>query len=391
GADALAAHGVDVFLVLQQNAERLVDDVLIEHVAIESHQRRRPIERFGNAGRLVEIRRAQILDEGGDLPGEPLRGAGHFCPDDAIFLLEVGIRNPAVDAAALQRVMHLARAVRRDHHDRRLGGADGAELGDGHLKVRQELQQVALELLIRAIDFVDEQNRRPLTCLFNRAQQGPFDEKRLGEELVRRDGAIEIARNLNHADFEQLPRVVPLVHSLADVEAFVTLETDERGIERGGKHLRNFCLADTGFAFEKQRPFQAQRQIDGDGECPLRDVLLSTKGLLQRVDRRRNRQRRVAHARPARAAAAAIARLTYTGATALRYEADAKMSPLTSPPRSAPTCPAAAAIVAASSPLPTSAFSTAAARHACDTRPPSATRAAEHWLFASVSDAATPM
>src|SRR5262245_9617164 len=168
--------------------------------------------------------------------------------------------------------------------------------------------------------------------------------------------AIEIACRFDHPDLEQLPRVVPFVHGLADVETLIALQTDQRSIDRRGEDLRHFRLADACFPLEKQRPLQPECEIDGDGQGPLRDVLLPAKRLLQRVDRRGIRQRRAAHARPARAAAAAIARLTYTGATALRYEADAKMSPFTSPPRSDPTCPAAAAITVASSPFPTTAF-----------------------------------
>ena len=66
-----------------------------------------------------------------------------------------------------------------------------------------------------------------------------------------------------------------------------------------------------------------------------------------------------AHASAARATAAATARLTYTGAIARRYSADAKMSPVTSSPRSSrdgrPRQPAIAAVVRA---VPASACST---------------------------------
>ena len=39
-----------------------------------------------------------------------------------------GILDPLIEAAALQRVVHLARAVRGEDDERRLGGAHGAEL-----------------------------------------------------------------------------------------------------------------------------------------------------------------------------------------------------------------------------------------------------------------------
>ena len=52
-------------------------DVGVEHVAIERDERRRPVERLGDAGGLVEIRRAQLLHERGDLsaPAAPMRRA----------------------------------------------------------------------------------------------------------------------------------------------------------------------------------------------------------------------------------------------------------------------------------------------------------------------------
>ena len=40
--------------------------------------------------------------------------------------------------------------------------ADGAELGNRDLEVGQQLEQIAFELLVGAIDLVDEQDRRPL-------------------------------------------------------------------------------------------------------------------------------------------------------------------------------------------------------------------------------------
>jgi len=64
----------------------------------------------------------------------------------------------------------------------------------------------------------------------------------------------------------------------------------------------------------------------------------------------------------ARSAAAVSARLTHTGATALRYSADAYRSPRTSAPRSSATNCAAAAIRSSDTPCPISARSTDDAR-----------------------------
>ena len=76
-----------------------------------------------------------------------------------------GYSNPVIQAAPLQRVVELAGAVRCDDDDRRNRGADRAELGDGDLEVGQQLEEKALELLVRAIELVDEQDRRTLASV----------------------------------------------------------------------------------------------------------------------------------------------------------------------------------------------------------------------------------
>ena len=69
--------------------------------------------------------------------------------------------------------------------------------------------------------------------------------------------AIERVRAFEQPDLENLARVVPLVHRVADVEAFVALQADQFGVERRRQHLGDFGLADAGFALEEQRPLAA--------------------------------------------------------------------------------------------------------------------------------------
>ncbi len=66
---------------------------------------------------------------------------------------------------------------------------------------------------------------------------------------------------LEQPDLEDLPRVVPFVDRVADVDALVALQPDELGVERGGQHLRDLRLADAGLTFEEQRPPQPKREI----------------------------------------------------------------------------------------------------------------------------------
>ena len=62
-----------------------------------------------------------------------------------------------IEAAPLERVVDLARAVGGTGH-RDVLGADGADLGDGHLEVGEELEEERFQLLIGAVDLVDEED-----------------------------------------------------------------------------------------------------------------------------------------------------------------------------------------------------------------------------------------
>ena len=46
---------------------------------------------------------------------------------------------------------------------------DGPELGYRHLIVGQQLEQIALELFIGAVQLVDQQDRRPVALRLERA------------------------------------------------------------------------------------------------------------------------------------------------------------------------------------------------------------------------------
>ena len=86
-------------------------------------------------------------------------------------------------------------------------------------------------------------------------------------------------------DLEQLPRVVPFVHRVADVEPFVALKSNQLRAEHVREHFGDFGLADTGFALEKQRPAKLQRQEQRHGQVSVRDVSVPGEGVLERLDR----------------------------------------------------------------------------------------------------------
>ena len=82
----------------------------------------------------------------------------------------------------------------------------------------------------------------------------------LAVELAPRARPIERVGRVENAQFEELARVVPLVQRVTDVEAFIALEANQIGAERGGHRSGQRGLADAGLALEEQRPFQAERQ-----------------------------------------------------------------------------------------------------------------------------------
>jgi hypothetical protein len=71
---------------------------------------------------------------------------------------DVRMVEPQVEAAALERVVHLAGAVRGEHDDRRDGGPHLAQLGDRHGVLGEHLEEEGLELVVRPVDLVDEQD-----------------------------------------------------------------------------------------------------------------------------------------------------------------------------------------------------------------------------------------
>jgi hypothetical protein len=89
-----------------------------------------------------------------------------------------------VDAAPAQGVVELARAVRGEDHERALGGPDRPDLGDRHLEVGEELEQERLELVVGAVDLVDEQDRCNRVVVLDRVQQRPAQHELAAEHVV---------------------------------------------------------------------------------------------------------------------------------------------------------------------------------------------------------------
>ena len=189
-----------------------------------------------------------------------------------------------VEAAALQRVVDLAGAVGGDDDDGRRGGADRAELGDRHLVVGEDLEQVGLEGLVGAVEFVDQQHRRPGGIGIERLKERPADEEALGEDVGDQRLTVGVPRGFGGADLDHLRGVVPLVDGARHVEALIALEPDQLAAEAVGQHLGDLGLADARLALEEQRPPHAEREEQHRRQRPVGHVAAGLEQFERGVD-----------------------------------------------------------------------------------------------------------
>src|SRR5258706_1533239 len=280
----IAGDPVEVVAVLEQHDEGVVDRLRVERHAVERSQAVGTVDGLGDPGQLEQLGLAQPLHEGHHFLGE--RGAcfGRLAMQDLELAARVGVVDPVVEAAPLHRVVDLARAVGGDDHDRRLGGAQGADLGDGDLPVGQHLQQVGLERLVGAVELVDEQHRRGAGLALERARERPPHEEALrvdvrGELLLR-----FFARRLREADLHHLPRVVPLVGGLRDVQPFVALQAQQLAVQSVRDDLGDLGLADAGLAFQEERPLHGEREEKRSREAAIGDIVAGAQELLRLID-----------------------------------------------------------------------------------------------------------
>ncbi len=182
------------------------------------------------------------------------------------------------ESASLERVVQLARAVRRQDHSRLAPSADRSELGDRDLEVREHLEQERLELLVGTIDLVDQQHDRLVGV--DRLEQRAPDQELGAEELLLRDRAL-----LRRADVEELTRVVPLVHRVRDVEPLVALKADQPCGERRRERLRRLGLPHAGLALQQHRLLEREREEERRREPAIGEIVRLTQGRVELVDR----------------------------------------------------------------------------------------------------------
>src|SRR5262249_54822740 len=196
--------------------------------------------------------------------GVDLRQTRH---DDACLAIHLGEIEIVVEAATAQRVRELARAVGGEHHARNRARLHGAEFRNADLEIRQELEQEGLELLIRAVDLVDQQDRR-IEAAYG-GEQRPFQQVLFGKNvLLDAVGVLALA----HLDGEQLALIVPFVQRGVLVEALVALQPDQFGAVYRRQRLADLGLADAGLALQQQRPLEEIHQPQRHGKIAVSDI-----------------------------------------------------------------------------------------------------------------------
>ena len=247
-ADALGDH-VEVGAVLDDDRQRRAEDLGRDVVGAEQQQRARPVDRLRDRGRLLEVELAHHLDDLDEPLGRPSRAARARAGARSRARARLGVVEPQVQAAALERLGQLARVVRGQQHDRVRARLDAAELGDRDLEVREQLEQHRLELLVGLVDLVDQQHDR--LGRGDRGHQRPLEQELLAEDVVL-DRVPARALGLG-LDAQQLLAVVPLVQRLGLVEPLVALQAHEPAVEVLRQRLRQLGLADARRALDEHR------------------------------------------------------------------------------------------------------------------------------------------
>ena len=161
-----------------------------------------------------------------------------------------------------------------------------AQLGHRHRVVGEDLEQERLELVVGAVDLVDQQHRRRHRAeraglVGDRPQQRPLHEEPLGVELVLDHLA---ATRLDRAEVQQLAGVVPLVDGLAGVDALVALQADQLAAGPAGQHLRHLGLAHARLALQQQRALEPDGEEDRGGQALVGQVVVLGEGGADVVD-----------------------------------------------------------------------------------------------------------
>ena len=187
-------------------------------------------------GRLLHVaRRASAPPPSTTCTASDSDGALHAPAHDLDLALRRRVVDPLVQAAALDRVVQVARAVGGQHDHRRVRRADRAELRDRHRGLGEQLEQERLEVVVGAVDLVDQQHRRPRPGVLAARAAAAARSGSRGPNRSSSDSALVV--RVRQPDAQQLARIVPLVQRLGRVDPVVALQADQRRVEDRGERL----------------------------------------------------------------------------------------------------------------------------------------------------------
>ena len=154
-------------------------------------------------------------------------------------------------------------------------------------KSGKDLEQECLELLVGAVDLVDEQHRRDRVVVVDRVEQRPPQQE------VRAEDSCSARTRSSPSPSSRMCSswrgVVPLVRGVGEVDALVALQADEASAESRRKRAGRLRLADTRLTLEKERLVDPHRDKDRRGETAVAQVVVRAEQVDDRVDRGRLR------------------------------------------------------------------------------------------------------
>ena len=163
-----------------------------------------------------------------------------------------------IEAAALERIVHIARAVGSEDDNWWRGCAVRAQFWDGDLKIGQHFKQVGLKFVVGAVDFVDQQHGRS-SAIVDCAKQRALNQETLVVQFAFQGVGIfcsGFTACLGGTKMQQLARIVPVVYGLRSVNSFVALQTNQLAAGHCRNHFCKFGFAYAGFALKQQRSMQ---------------------------------------------------------------------------------------------------------------------------------------
>src|SRR3954454_12032327 len=107
-------HHVEVGAVLDDDRHRLLKHRLVDVVGTEQDQSARPVDRLSDRRWLLQVELTDHVDDLHQPPAQCLRKGGGVQPHDLELTLDVGVVEPQVEAAPLERLGQLAHVVRRE-------------------------------------------------------------------------------------------------------------------------------------------------------------------------------------------------------------------------------------------------------------------------------------